>query len=142
MNFANLNVTTLLKGAIVAFLSGLVGLVGSSIMAGTFPLLAEWIFAAKAAGLGAAGYVLKALFQKPTDNYSAFFSINWRDFANTMLMLATSTFVAGIAAGISEGHFPDLAAIKSSALKGLMVAFAYFIKNLFTNSEGEPMQKE
>lgn len=59
--FLKLNVTDVIKGAVVAAFTAAVAVVGASIHAGRIPTLIEWKVAGVAASTAAVGYLAKNL---------------------------------------------------------------------------------
>jgi len=59
--FLKLNVTDVIKGAVVAAFASAVAVVGASIYAGRMPTLIEWKVAGLAASTAAVGYLIKNL---------------------------------------------------------------------------------
>ena len=72
---------------------------------------------------------------------SDFLNLNWKDFVKGLLVAVLTAVITYLYGVIGTGDFTaiDWKMVGSTAL---IAALAYLSKNLFTNSEGEPLKTE
>lgn len=75
-------------------------------------------------------------------NQSSFFSINWKDFGKAVIVAFLTAFVQSLIVVIDGGALPTVSQIKAAAISGAIAAAAYLLKNLLTNSDGQPLKKD
>lgn len=73
-------------------------------------------------------------------NNSKFFNLNWQDFIKGLIMAVLGS-VAGFVMGVINAHsfvfsWPDIWHVALAAF------VTYLVKNLFTNSTGQPLSTE
>lgn len=73
---------------------------------------------------------------------SAFLKLNWKDLGKAVLVVFLFAALTPIQTMLGEGSFPTLAELGAAALVGLKAGGAYLLKNLFSNSDGEPLKKD
>lgn len=74
---------------------------------------------------------------------SSFLKLNWLDLLKGLLVAVIGAIITGVYQAIETGTFAwTWAFFQPVLLGGLGAGLAYLIKNLFTNSEGEPFKKE
>lgn len=75
-------------------------------------------------------------------NFSSFGKLNLRDAINGCIVAAVAAILSALVDTLQNGQFPDGQQLKSIGLIGLTAGLSYLVKNLFSNSQGEVLQKE
>lgn len=73
---------------------------------------------------------------------SKYLSLNNQDLIKGALMAGIGAAVPLIADVLQSGELPTVLQLKTAAIIGLSTAVSYFIKNLFSNSDGKVLAKE
>jgi hypothetical protein len=73
---------------------------------------------------------------------SKFFSLDWKDFFKGLVVAVFSAFITFLYEAIQAGEFWNLETLKKGGLVAVAALLAYLLKNLLTNSTGEPLAGE
>ena len=68
---------------------------------------------------------------------SEFLKLNWRDVLRGAIVMAGTAVLIAILPILESGSLPTVGELKVIGIAAASSGIAYFLKNLFTNSEGE-----